>query len=141
MPFENFTTLEYLLSFPGMIAAVIMLTQFTKGMFDKVVNHATKYVVYAWSFILCVVSVVVNGDLSSTESILTTILVWFINSIIVWFSAMKAFETIRGDTIPDGVLHIDTSNPEKDTYRMDFERDLNDLKNRPNVFMKVQKDG
>jgi hypothetical protein len=90
--FGNFTTLAYLLSFPGMIAAVIMLTQFFKGMFDWLGENKTKYVVYGFSFILCFIAGCFQGKFGTGREILETCLIWTINSVIIWFSAMKAFE-------------------------------------------------
>jgi len=86
---NEFTTLAYLLSFPGMIIAVVTLTQFTKKMFDKIKNNRTKYVVYGYSLILCIVGAIVSGG-----SIMHLIVLWGMNSVIVWFAAMKSFEIV-----------------------------------------------
>lgn len=91
---ENFTTLAYLLSFPGMIAAVIMLTQWTKKMIDDIKPMPTKYVVYFYALSFCIVAGIFQGNISNVSAALETIIVWFVNSIIVWLAAMKAFETV-----------------------------------------------
>ena len=38
-----------------------------------------------------------------------------------------------------GVLRIDSSNPEKDLYRMDFNDDLENLKTKRKIIFKVDK--
>jgi len=92
--FDDFTTIGYLLSFPGMIAAVIMLTQFTKKMWDNVgVNH-TKFIVLGYSLVFCVLAAMLNGSFVSPSVIAQTVLVWTVNAVIIWFASMKAFETI-----------------------------------------------
>ena len=91
---EGFTTLTYLLSFPGMIAAVIMLTQFTKKMFDKLLDNQTKVIVYGYAAILSVVAGAFQGKFTTSAEIIETCLIWTINSIIVWFAAMKSFEMV-----------------------------------------------
>lgn len=90
--FENFTTLAYLLSFPGMIAVVILLTNFTKNLFDKLFLNSTKYIVCGWSIVFSLVAFIYLGKFESWKTILESIVVWLVNSVIVWFSAMKAFE-------------------------------------------------
>ena len=91
---DGFTTLEYLISFPGMIATVILLTQFTKGMFDTMVSNNTKYIVFFYALMLCIVAAVFQGNFTTNSLILQTILVWLINSVIIWFAAMKTFELV-----------------------------------------------
>lgn len=94
--FENFITIDYILTFAGMITVVCLLTQFTKGLFDKIVSNKTKYIVYGYSFLLCLFAGAWQGKFSSAKEIVETCVIWLINSVIVWFSSMKAFETITG---------------------------------------------
>ena len=136
---DNFTTMAYLLSFPGMIAAVILLTQFTKKMFDGVFkNNKTKYIVYAYALILCVVAAMFHGKFITKADILETILVWMVNSVIVWFAAMKAFETVSKKNANDGTLVIDTSGIDKDTYRLDIDTPLDDMRSKKNITLNVK---
>lgn len=92
---EGFTTLAYLLSFPGMIATVVLLTQFFKKMADKLKPNKTKYVVYAISAVLCLVAFIVLGNKETASDAVASLFVWAINSVIVWFASMKAFEEIQ----------------------------------------------
>lgn len=133
--FEDFTTIDYLLSFPGMIAAVIMLTQFTKRMFDKLVHNRTKYVVYFFSALFCVFAAAFYGQFGTTDATVQTVLVWLVNSVIVWFAAMKTFETVKGNT--DGTLFIDTSDPERDVWRLDLGEDLPYVAKKKELRLKV----
>ena len=92
--FDNFVTLEYILSFPGMIAIVMLLSQFTKRLFDKICNNKTKYIVYTYAFLLCLLGALYLGKFGDLKESLQTITEWGINSVIIWFASMKAYETI-----------------------------------------------
>jgi hypothetical protein len=94
--FENFVSLEFILSFAGMVILVSLLTQFTKRLFDKIVENHTKYLVYGWSFLLCLFAGVWLGKFSTSREIVETCVIWLINSVVVWFTAMKAYETVTG---------------------------------------------
>lgn len=94
MEFTDFVTLAQLLAFPGMITAVMLLVQFTKQMADKwFPGSKTMYVVYFWAAVLCAVAAVTSGDWTAPfETVFTA----FVNSVVVWFTAMKAYETLTG---------------------------------------------
>lgn len=90
--FEKFVSIADILSFPGMIAVVMMMVQFTKNLFDKLKpGIQTRWVAYGWTFVFCVLAAVLTGDWSSPVA---TIVVWLVNSVIVWFASMKAYETL-----------------------------------------------
>jgi len=91
---NNFVSMEYILTFTGMVIIVSMLTQFTKSLFDKIFKNETKWVVAGYSLLLCMISGVWQGKFSTGREIVETCVIWLINSIIVWFTAMKAFETL-----------------------------------------------
>lgn len=135
---EDFTTLAYLLSYPGMIAAVVMLTQFMKKMFSSITGDRVKVVVYAWSAIFCVIAGAFQGKFTTGAEILETCLIWTVNSVIIWFAAMKAYETIADDT--DGVLEIDTSSPEKDVWRLNLGDKLSNIETKSEIKLKVDTD-
>lgn len=133
---DKFISLEFLLSFPGMISIVIILTQFTKRMFDKLVNNRTQYVVYAYSFLLCVFAAMLHGKFITPAAILETILVWSINSVIVWAAAMKTFETVS-KTKYDGVMEVDSRNTNTEKYNLNWLIDIDDIKNKKEVRLSV----
>lgn len=93
----NFVSMEYILTFAGMVVIVNMLTQFTKRLFDKIGTNRTKFVVAGYSFLLCVIAGIWQGKFSTSREILETCVIWSLNSVIVWFTSMKAFETIKED--------------------------------------------
>lgn len=93
---DNFTSFAYMMSFAGMIATVIMLTQFTKGLIDKLLQNKTRYLVLGFSTLLCVLAAIFFGDFSSATAVVQTVSVWIINDIIVWMAAMKSFEVVTG---------------------------------------------
>lgn len=91
--FENFVTLQFVLSFAGMVLTVILLTQITKSFFDGVFpSNKTKFVVLGWSVLLCAFAGAWTGKFVSAREIIETCTIWTINSVVVWFTAMKAFE-------------------------------------------------
>jgi hypothetical protein len=92
---NNFVTMDYLLTFAGMVVIVNLLTQFTKRLFDRIGNNRTKYVVATYSVILCMIAGAWQGKFSNARDIVETCVIWLINSVIVWFTAMKAYETIN----------------------------------------------
>lgn len=92
--FEDFITLEFILSFAGMVIVVVALTQFSKKMFDVLVDNKTKYVVYGWSFALCLFAGAWTGKFSTAREIAETCVIWAVNSVIVWYTARKAYEEI-----------------------------------------------
>lgn len=96
---NEFVSLDYVLTFTGMVIVVILLTQFTKRLFDTILENRTKWIVYGYSFLLCLFAGIWQGKFSTGREIAETCLLWIINSVIVWFTAMKSFETIKGGDI------------------------------------------
>jgi len=95
--FENFVSVEFVLSFAGMVILICLLTQFTKNLFDRIIENHTKYLVYGWAFLLCLFAAVWAGKFSTGREIVETCVIWLINSVIVWFTAMKAYEQLVGE--------------------------------------------
>lgn len=91
---NDFVSMDYILTFTGMVVVVNLLTQFTKNLFDKIFKNRTKYVVYGYSFLLCALAGAWQGKFTTNREIVETCVIWLINSIVVWFTAMKAYETI-----------------------------------------------
>lgn len=57
---------------------------------------------------------------------------------LLWFGAGILTGVIISSLKPaNGVLRIDSSNPEKDLYRFDFNDDLENLKTRRKLIFKV----
>lgn len=92
--FDNFVSLDFILSFAGMVIVVSLLTQFTKRLFDKLMDNRTKYVVYVWSLLLCIFAGAWTGKFTTPTEVVETCVIWLINSVVVWFTAMKAYEEI-----------------------------------------------
>ena len=90
---DKFIDITYVMSFAGMVIIAVLLTQFVKNLFAKV---KTKYVVLAIAFLLCLVAAIFYGNFATLQEIVETVITWLINIVIVWFSAMKSFETIKG---------------------------------------------
>jgi len=91
--FENFVSVDFILSFTGMVVVVSLFTQATKSLFDKLGKNRTKYVVLGWSVLFSLFAGAWTGKFSTGKEIIETCVIWTVNSIIVWFTAMKAYET------------------------------------------------
>jgi len=92
--FDNFTSVDYVLSFSGMIMLVVLFTQFTKKIADKIKENHTRLVVYLWAFVFCAFAAFLVGDFSSVREVIKTIVMWLVNSVLVWFSARKMYEDV-----------------------------------------------
>ena len=90
----DFITMDYILTFAGMVVIVNMLTQFTKKLFDKLIWNRTKCVVAGYSLLLSIIAAIWKGNFSSAPNVFETCVIWLINSVLVWFTAMKAYETV-----------------------------------------------
>lgn len=91
---NDFVTLDYILTFTGMIIVVNLFTQFTKNLFDKWFENRTKWLVAAYSFIFASIAAFWKGNFSTARDIVETIVIWTVNAAIVWLTAMKAYETV-----------------------------------------------
>lgn len=88
----EFISMDYILTFAGMVAAVILLTNFTKKLFDRIVENKTKWLVAGYSLMLCIVAAIWKGKFASGMEILETCFIWLVNSVVVWYFSMKAYE-------------------------------------------------
>ncbi|MBV1734948.1 MAG: hypothetical protein Q8N20_04110 [Eubacteriales bacterium] len=95
MPSE-LITLEYLYNLAGMAAAVILVVSFLKWGFELAGRGAK---LAAWITALVVVAIVYlnQGMLvpgATVTALATLVLMWILNSILVTFVAMKAYEEV-----------------------------------------------
>ena len=93
---NEFVSLEFALTFAGMLVCVNIMTQVTKGLFDKLFCNRTKYVVAGYSFLFAVIAAIWTGDFSNAKSASATCIVWIINAAVIWLAAMKGYEEVRG---------------------------------------------
>ena len=91
---SDFVSIEFIFTFTGMIVIVNLLTEFTKKLFDRIGSNRTKWVVAGYSVLLCMLAGAWQGKFSTGKEIVETCTIWLINSVIVWFTAMKAYETL-----------------------------------------------
>ena len=133
--FDDFTTIDFILSYPGMIIIVVLLTQFTKNIWDKMKVNSTKYVVLVYSAIFCILGAILNGDFTTSMMIVQTVIVGCVNIIIIWFASMKSFETIAEPT--SQTVGIDINNMDNvEVYKEAFDVGLKLLKDAKIVKMK-----
>ena len=85
---DNFITFDMLQNFATLATVLVILTQFTKDLVDKVVKFPTRYLVFIYAEIILFLNLARTGTWS-IEAVVTTI----INGIFVTLAAMKAFES------------------------------------------------
>lgn len=135
---SEFTTIAYLLSYPGMLAAVILLTQFSKKLFNITGTSNIERLLYVWCLVFAVFAAIFTGDLTTGAAIASTILVWLVNSVIIWWAALKAFEKATGkDKEVDGIFILDQSDPDTDRFRIDLGDNLAGLGSKSTVKLTV----
>jgi len=94
----DFVSIDFVLSFAGMIMVVSLLTQVTKNLFDKWFCNKTKWVVAGWSLFLCIIAAAYKGNFETWKQALETVVIWLINAFVIWLTARKAFEDVKATT-------------------------------------------
>jgi hypothetical protein len=85
---DNFITLNYLGSFVGMVAVVVLLTQFTKDLVDKVAKWLpTKYVVFIYALIVIFGYQLMSNTFDNTKLLLT-----ILNAVLLTMTAQGGYE-------------------------------------------------
>lgn len=97
---EEFVNLAYVLSYAGMVIVTVFLTQALKKLFTK---WKPQHIALAAAIVLCAVAAVFYGSFETAKTIIETVLTWTLNAFIVWFAAMKSYETThQSNTPPEG---------------------------------------
>lgn len=128
--FVNWSTLA---TYGGALTMVLLLTQFTKDLF-----FTKKIPTQIWSYILAFGVLILAHAFTSglTPSIVAETL---FNAVVISMAAnggYSAVTKIAGISNTDGDLFIDTSNPVKDTYRLDV-GSLDALQDKKTITLKV----
>ena len=92
---NEFIAFDYVMSYAGMVATVMLLTQVFKSVLDKFLHNKTKFLVLGLSVALCIFGAIYYGDFSSSLETAKTILVWLINAAMVWLASMKSYELTK----------------------------------------------
>jgi len=92
---NDFVTLDFALSFPGMVILCWLAVTVFKNLVDKVFENQTKWVVLVVASVLVLAKTIIelNGIISASK-ILVALLMWVINTCVVWFATLKAHEMI-----------------------------------------------
>lgn len=69
-----------------------------------------------------------------------TYVVIYILCCLLSFILGLCVSVIRFRKFPSGIFHVDLSNPEKDTFRMEFLVDLDDAITKKGLYFTVQRD-
>ena len=87
---DNLITLDYLSTFGGMVAVVVLITEFTKDLIDKAFKGLpTKYVAFIYSLILIIGYQIMSGTFDISKLLLT-----FINAILITMTAQGGYEWV-----------------------------------------------
>jgi len=108
---KAFVTYQFLISYPGVLLMVVLFTEFLKRLIGIKTNQSIKYLALIATIIFTTCSKVLTLLLMDEK--ITAIIMFmmllelFANIIIVWFAAMKSYESvikpyiIRSDTEGD----------------------------------------
>lgn len=87
---DKFITVDYLSTFMGMVTVVVLITQFTKELIDKVSKCLpTKYVVFVYSLI-----VILGYQLMTQTFDMSKILLTIINAMLLTMTAQGGYEWV-----------------------------------------------
>ena len=133
---KEFTTIAYLLSFPGMVLAVVLLAQAFKKLFKIEGRDRIQWLVFGLAAFFCFIAALLLGDFSNADVTISTILVWFVNIFIIWFTAEKSFEKAT-QTKDDGLFILDQSDEDTDRFKVDLGDNLAHIGNRKFITLRV----
>ncbi|WP_097027672.1 hypothetical protein [Clostridium peptidivorans] len=87
---DNLITLDYLSTFGGMVAVVVLITEFTKELIDKVFKGLpTKYVVFIYALIIIIGYQIMSNTFDMSKLMLT-----IINAILLTMTAQGGYEWV-----------------------------------------------
>lgn len=95
----DFITLDYLLTFAGMVMAIVLIVQFSKIVFalDWPERKVQAYA-FIWALLFVLVSAWIKGINVTAQGIATLALLCLINAIVVTLAAMGAYDAINKPT-------------------------------------------
>ncbi len=93
--FADYMTLKFIYTLVGMVIVVVLMTEVAKRMVDYFNDETrSKYVAMFVAAGLMLTMIIREGDFSSTETIIGTI-VWFLaNTCVVWWTATGLYDEI-----------------------------------------------
>lgn len=87
---DNFVTIEYLGTFAGMVAVIVLITQFTKDLVDKISGKlSTKYLVFTYSMIVLIGYQIMTHSFDVSKLLLT-----IINAMLLTMTAQGGYEWV-----------------------------------------------
>ncbi|NLI74748.1 MAG: hypothetical protein GX369_08300, partial [Euryarchaeota archaeon] len=93
---NDFVTLEFLGTFAGMVVALGLIVQFTKGVVKaNFTDQAVRLYAFVWALVLVSLLYVQQGQFDTTgQSIWVVLVLVVINAIVVTLAAMGGYELI-----------------------------------------------
>ena len=132
---ENFLTWDMLLTYGGCVAATILVTEFFKKLFPKMIAQLVSFVIAA--------AILVVGHLATGTFSVNEVLLYAINAIIVSLASNGGFDAIKGvfgkkEEAP-GQIIIDTTDADGEGAYLSFETDPTQFKDGDLVTFRVKK--
>jgi len=85
---DSFITLDYLSTFGGMVTIIMLITEFTKELIDRITKGLpTKYVVFLYSILT-----IIGYQLMSNTFDISKIFITIVNAMILTMTAMGGYE-------------------------------------------------
>lgn len=95
---NNFITLAYIISYPGIAFLAWAITQFAKALVDKwKPENKTRYLVLAIIVVLMTIRLIVfvnQLEVYTFMAFLTLIVEWLLNIPLIWLAVMKGHEQL-----------------------------------------------
>lgn len=103
---NDFVTIDFILSFPGMVLISSLVVQVTKkittNLFDKTkMEHHTYMLVFFVAAVLVALRtwITYTGlDQKDAITLVSYILLWLVNTLVVALASMKSFEAIKNNS-------------------------------------------
>lgn len=134
MEMTEFISWEVLGTYGGALAMVMLLTQFTKGV-SFVKKIPTQFLSYIFAFIILICAEAFAGELTlslAAQSIFNAAIISMASN-----GVYMALASSTGHQHTDGELLIDTSDPNKDIYRLDLGKTLETLSEKKTITLTV----
>lgn len=90
----DFITFDYLATFAGMVVAILLIVQFTKGVIKQVFSdQAVRLYTFSWALLFVIVMAWVKGSFAvEMQGIAQQALLCLLNAILVTIAAMGGYE-------------------------------------------------
>lgn len=96
---NEFATIQYIVSYPGVLFLVWIATQMLKNLVDRLrPQNSTKYLVLIFTILFVTISKVffaLQVETWTTIAVFGMVVEWIANILIVWTAVMKTHELLK----------------------------------------------